>query len=221
MQKIKIIKDGPYIVTGNVPLYGYSIIPQGEGYYLKQTEILPQSQTYALCRCGQTKTPPFCDGRHADCQFHGEETASQKPYLERAQKLIGETVDLLDDGRCAFVRFCHRCDGSVWELVVKSGDPHNKEEAIIAASECSAGRLTVVDKDGNDLNIKYEPSIEILQDPEKNVSGPIAVKGGIILEGSDGKLYENRERYALCRCGKSKNKPFCDAYHVLVGYKDK
>ncbi len=219
--KIKIVKDGPYIVTGDVPLYGYTIVPEGEGYYLKQTEILPQSKIYALCRCGQTKTPPFCDGKHVDCQFHGEETASKKPYIERAQKLVGETVDLLDDGRCAFVRFCHRCDGNVWELVSKSSNPHYREEAIIAASECSAGRLTVIDKEGNDLNIKYQPSIEILQDPEKNVSGPIAVKGGIPLEGSDGTCYENRDRYALCRCGKAKNKPFCDAYHVLVGFKDK
>ena len=36
----------------------------------------------------------------------------------------------------------------------------------------------------------------------------------------DGTEYELRNRYALCRCGASRNKPFCDAMHVTVGYED-
>ncbi|MEA4816345.1 MAG: CDGSH iron-sulfur domain-containing protein [Lachnospiraceae bacterium] len=34
-------------------------------------------------------------------------------------------------------------------------------------------------------------------------------------------MYETRNRVVLCRCGKSRNKPFCDAAHVLVRYLDK
>ena len=38
--------------------------------------------------------------------------------------------------------------------------------------------------------------------------------------GADGRNYETRNRYALCRCGASRNKPFCDAAHVNTGYQD-
>ena len=36
----------------------------------------------------------------------------------------------------------------------------------------------------------------------------------------DGSTYELRNRYALCRCGASRNKPFCDAMHVSIGFSD-
>ena len=66
----------------------------------------------------------------------------------------------------------------------------------------------------------FTPSIALLEDPEEGVSGPLYVRGGIPLIGSDGSMYEMRNRYALCRCGESRNKPFCDAMHVTVGFED-
>ncbi|OPX90059.1 MAG: hypothetical protein A4E53_01274 [Pelotomaculum sp. PtaB.Bin104] len=41
--KIKIIKAGPYIVSGNVPLYEKIIVPKGRGYEFKAGRELPQS----------------------------------------------------------------------------------------------------------------------------------------------------------------------------------
>ncbi|MCJ7713336.1 CDGSH iron-sulfur domain-containing protein, partial [Candidatus Bathyarchaeota archaeon] len=52
------------------------------------------------------------------------------------------------------------------------------------------------------------------------VSGPIWVKGGVIVESSDGTSYEVRNRQTLCRCGKSENKPFCDGTHIKAGFND-
>ena len=63
---------------------------------------------------------------------------------------------------------------------------------------------------------KFQPSIEIIEDPQIKVSGPIWVKGGIEIESADGYKYETRNRVTLCRCGKSNNKPFCAA----KGYTD-
>ena len=64
--QIRIVKDGPYIVTGNVPLYEKIITPQGDkSYVYEDGQELPQSETYTLCRCGQSKNPPFCDGKNA------------------------------------------------------------------------------------------------------------------------------------------------------------
>ncbi len=62
--RIRIIKDGPYVVTGNVKLSVSIITPKGEGYVWKAGRELPQAESYRLCRCGRSKNPPFCDGSH-------------------------------------------------------------------------------------------------------------------------------------------------------------
>ena len=133
----------------------------------------------------------------------------------------GDGVYLFDDNRCAYARFCHREDGDVWSLTEASYDPHYKREAVRASSDCPAGRLTHVDTETSQV---YEPSlapgITLLEDTEEGVSGPLFVHGRITLEAADGTEYELRNRYALCRCGASRNKPFCDALHVNVGFSD-
>lgn len=220
-QRIKVLKDGPYLVTGGVPLYESVITPKGNGYEYKPGRPLPQRETYTLCRCGHTSTPPFCDGSHARHGFSGEETADRSDYSKRATKLEGAGLDLLDDGRCAFARFCHRETGDAWELSEDSDTPYNKSEAIIAANECPAGRLTAVEKDGKVHEPDYSPAVEILQDPEEEVSAGIFVKGGIPIESADGTTYEIRNRVVLCRCGFSRNKPFCDMQHIVEGFLEK
>lgn len=219
--KIKICKNGPYLVTGGIKLSEKIITPVGNGYAWTNGKILPQADNYALCRCGRSKNPPFCDSFHKKIKFVGTETASKQKYLDRAEIMLGEDLDLLDDRRCAFARFCHRQDGSVWELTLKSGDPQSKKEAIAAAIECPAGRLVATEKDGSIIEPKLEPSIEIIQDPDRGVSAGIYVKGYIEIESESGELYEKRNRVMLCRCGKSNNMPFCDATHVSIGFKDK
>lgn len=217
--KIKIEEAGAYIVTGGVPLSEKIIVPRGKGYVLREGRKLPQGETYRLCRCGRSKNQPFCDGAHEGCVFDGTETASRKPYAKRIYSTLeGPELDLQDDRRCAFLRFCHRDSGNVWELIRRSDDPACREEAILAAYECPAGRLTATDKDGWPYDEPHEPAIEILQDMERGVSGPIYVKGGIPIESSDGSLYPVQNRVTLCRCGASSNKPFCDAAHVTIGF---
>jgi hypothetical protein len=108
----------------------------------------------------------------------------------------------------------------VWELTYRSDDPDLRPEAIQAAGDCPAGRLVAMDKEGNILEPSLEPSIDIIQDPENDVSSGIFVKGHIPIESSDGAMYETRNRVMLCRCGKSRNKPFCDATHVSTQFSD-
>ena len=218
--KIKIMKNGPYIVSGNVPLSEKIITPKGKGYVFKEGHELPQSDVYSLCRCGKSKNKPFCDGSHEKAGFIGTEVASKEKYEDRAETLVGPNLNLMDDGRCARARFCHREAGDAWKLTEKSGDPELKGEAIHAAKECPSGRLVAVEKSGKALEPEYEPSIEIIQDPEKKVSSGIFVKGCIPIESADGSLYEARNRVMLCRCGESHNKPFCDSRHIRVKFKD-
>jgi len=218
--KIKVMADGPYIVSGHVPLVEKMILPKGRGYRLIAGRDLPQAETYSLCRCGKSKKKPFCDGSHVQAGFIGQETASMDPFAERAEVCQGPGLDLRDDGRCALGRFCHREGGKVWELVDRSDDPVSREEAIIGAQECPSGRLEAWAKEGNLLEPEYEPSIAVIQDTEHGVSAGLYVRGNIPLESADGRVYEVRNRMALCRCGQSRNKPFCDAMHEVTRFSD-
>lgn len=222
-RKIKIVKDGPYLVSGSMPLTEKIITSGHESYEYKEGRTFPREEFYALCRCGSSKEMPYCDGTHSKVGFDGSETASREPYIKRAELIEGPGLDLTDDeSLCAVARFCHREEGSAWEFIEKSDDPKLKEQAIKAACECPAGRLVVWDKaSGEAIEPFYEPSIVIIQDPEKDVSGPIWVRGGIPIESSDGTVYELRNRVTLCRCGESKNKPFCEASHITAKFSDK
>jgi hypothetical protein len=54
--------------------------------------------------------------------------------------------------------------------------------------------------------------------PQRN--GPLIVDGPIVLLGLDGSSTRREGKTALCRCGASKSKPFCDGSHHKVGFKD-
>jgi len=51
-------------------------------------------------------------------------------------------------------------------------------------------------------------------------NGPYLVEGVEILVGKDGSELEAKETFALCRCGGSENKPFCDGAHARIGFQD-
>ncbi len=53
--------------------------------------------------------------------------------------------------------------------------------------------------------------------------GPIIVRGPLRLVDADGNEWDvsGREVVALCRCGRSENKPFCDGTHSKVGFSSK
>ena len=80
MQKIKVSKNGPYLISGNIPLQKQLIIADSEGTateWQPSTKYAPQEK-YALCRCGHSKNKPFCDGTHIKVGFDGTETAEQE-----------------------------------------------------------------------------------------------------------------------------------------------
>ncbi len=52
-------------------------------------------------------------------------------------------------------------------------------------------------------------------------NGPYIVKGGATLVDAEGKEFETKETIALCRCGQSSSKPFCDGTHSKVSFQDR
>ena len=219
--KIKILKNGPYLISKDIPLYEKEIVKKDGLMHLKTIRKIEVEGDYALCRCGQSSNMPFCDGTHQNVNFDGTETADRIDYLDRAEILYGEDLDLLDDNRCAYARFCHKHNGDVWTLTELSDNPENKKQALEAASQCPTGRLTARNKDGSLIEPKLEPSISFVQDIPEEVSAGLFVEGYIPIESADGTLYETRNRITLCRCGASENKPFCDAMHVTIDFQDK
>jgi CDGSH-type Zn-finger protein len=217
---IKVTKNGPYAVTGNVPLTEQHIVSDNAGTALEMevTYEYPPMESYLLCRCGKSKNFPFCDGNHIESHFNGTET-SKKEFS--GFKYTGKTLVLYDDEDiCASARFCHVSDGT-WQLAREADDEESRREAIECAGNCIAGRLVIEDKEtGEVFEPHYEPSIAIVQDPAANVSSAIWVRGGIPIESADGELYEVRNRVTLCRCGRSRNKPFCDSMHSVVKFRD-
>lgn len=49
-------------------------------------------------------------------------------------------------------------------------------------------------------------------------NGPLYLRGAIKLTSSEGQTLFEGTRVALCRCGASKNKPFCDRSHQEIGF---
>jgi CDGSH-type Zn-finger protein len=221
--KVVITKNGPYLVSGNVPLARQVIGTDAEGgsETWVQGETFPAKDTYALCRCGRSRKKPFCDGNHAKVGFDGTEVASRESYLKQAKALDGPSMELTDaEHLCAFGRFCDP-HGQVWNQVRETDDPAVRAMFIRQVGNCPAGRLVAWDKaTGQPVEPRLPVSIGLVEDSAQQCSGPLWLRGGIAVVAADGFAYEVRNRITLCRCGASKNKPFCDGSHAAIKFRD-
>ena len=215
-RSITILNNGPYLVSGPIPLSLQTIKPDDEGGSSEWVAGKTFSITgqYALCRCGASKKKPFCDGSHATIGFDGTETANRAPIMDQAERLDGPTMQLADARElCASGRFCDP-HGRVWNHVKHTDDSEVRARFIQQVQHCPAGRLMAIDSaTGQSLEPMLPMSIGLVEDPVWGCSGPLWVRGGIPVIGANGHAYEVRNRMTLCRCGRSKNKPFCDGTH--------
>lgn len=125
---IKIRENGPLAVHAELTVAGHGPMPRA-----------------TLCRCGHSKTKPFCDGSHTAAGF------------------------------------------------VATGEPATKASEPLAVR---AGPVTIT--------------------PAEN--GPLLVAGCVELVSGTGRTLDRCEKAALCRCGHSANKPYCDGTHRKVGF---
>lgn len=215
---IVIDKEGPYFVYGNPPLQQEFIVPNeaGESWEYKQgIRFNMEEEPVALCRCGHSRCKPFCDGSHTKEEWDATLTAHPAPLLEEAEVFDGPGYQLIDNPTyCVHARFCMAKNTS-WRLIRESGQEEVRELLRHEVFNCPSGRLKIWDKNSETyLEPELTPSLSLIEDPQKECSGPLWVKGGIPIEDCSGNCYEIRNRVTLCRCGKSKNKPFCDGEHM-------
>jgi CDGSH-type Zn-finger protein len=222
--KITILAKGPYLIQGQPPLKQLFIMPDKDGEswtYKAGKSFSTDNQPTALCRCGGSKNQPYCDGSHATHDWNPELTAPENAsMIEGAESIEGPRITLTDNEKyCAFARFCDG-KGRVWNLA-EVDDQQAREYVIYEANHCPAGRLSAWDpKSGKPFEPQWPITLGLVEDPAIRSSAGIFVIGGIPISKEDGTTYEVRNRVALCRCGQSSNKPFCDGTHASFKWKD-
>jgi uncharacterized Fe-S cluster protein YjdI len=117
---------------------------------------------------------------------------------------------------CIHVKNCVRLnsvfdpDARPW-VNVDGADP---DEIAAAVRSCPTGALHFRRLDGGEQEADSE---ETRIDPRPN--GPLFVRGHVRVLDGDGHVIREDTRVALCRCGSSANKPFCDGSHRRVGFR--
>jgi CDGSH-type Zn-finger protein/uncharacterized Fe-S cluster protein YjdI len=128
-------------------------------------------------------------------------------------EIEGEKLTLLYEGKkCIHARFC--VTGAPTVFLANVRGPWIKPDAIDAdrlvaiANSCPSGAIRYRRKDGKPD--EEAPPVNLVTVRE---GGPYAVHAEMRLDGERGKF-----RATLCRCGASRNKPFCDGSHHEVGF---
>ena len=125
---IRVLENGPLAVRADIHIQGQE----------------PRTRA-TLCRCGESKNKPFCDGTHKESGFKA------------------------------------------------TGEPATEES--------------------EPLEVRNGP-LEITPFP----NGPLGISGPVEICSGTGRTLNRVTKTALCRCGNSKNKPFCDGSHRVVGF---
>src|ERR1700730_10100952 len=178
--KVQIVKDGPYMVSGSLPMSKLTMGTNSAGESVKWIagQTYAAQAAYQLCRCGHSAKKPFCDGSHAKVGFDGTETASREPYQSQAKVMQGPTLSLTDvEQLCAFARFCDP-HGQVWNLVNETDNPSARQIFVRQVGDCPCGRLVARENaTGKSIEPQLEQSIGVVEDPVKECAGPLLLRG--------------------------------------------
>ena len=199
---ITCAENGPYIVAGLEQLTG------------SDGAAIPVRDKIALCRCGASNNKPFCDGSHAKIGFTEDKQADRVP--DRRDSYAGAEITIHDNrGLCAHAGACTDGLAAVWRMNQEPWiDPDGAacEAVIETIRRCPSGALSYTVEGVEVRDQDLPPGIGVTKD------GPYRVTGGIELVGQAFGEGASRTRYTLCRCGASKNKPFCDGSHWDAGF---
>jgi CDGSH-type Zn-finger protein len=208
--KIRCSPNGPYYLINDA-----SVVPVPNLRRSNGTQCAT-ARGVALCRCGGSKNKPFCDGTHSTNGFNDRKLADDS--RNHRASYAGKRITIHDNRAiCAHAGFCTDGLASVFRMKHEpwiDPDAAAVEEVIATIRKCPSGALSYSIDDVETRDQERPPMVTVTDD------GPYAITGSIELVGvafGDG---ASKEHYTLCRCGASKNKPFCDGSHWQVGFKD-
>jgi CDGSH-type Zn-finger protein/uncharacterized Fe-S cluster protein YjdI len=134
-------------------------------------------------------------------------------------KYDGDAVDVHWDRRlCIHIAECGKAQG---ELFVGGRKPWCQPDLVQlrnvtdVCERCPTGALTYQSKDGSTTETAATQNSVMVAN-----HGPLYVTGDLDIGGAADDMNGVKFRAALCRCGHSKNKPFCDNSHEAAGFKD-
>ena len=139
--------------------------------------------------------------------------AEPTTVVDGVQYVEGKAMTLLFEGkRCIHSRMCVTGAPDVFVANVKGPwihpDAMDVEQLVAVAHACPSGAIRYRRKDGRPD--EPAPPVNLATVRE---AGPYAVRGELQIDGVDAGF-----RATLCRCGASKNKPFCDGSHKHIGF---
>lgn len=212
--RVTVKPNGPYVVSGSVPLRRKEPVVSelGEPLTWRTGDVTDDGVAYALCRCGGSENKPYCDGTHASNDFDGTETAPTENYGDRRTSYPGTGIEVFDDrGICVHAGFCGNQVSNVWKMASKTDDTVVRSQVMAMIERCPSGALTY-EVDGSEVEPDLPTEIAVIPD------GPLWVSSGVPVERADGAPFETRNRVTLCRCGQSAAKPLCDGSHKEAGF---
>ena len=194
-----------------------SITPSPDGPYLvkdlknfaNQKGLIETKEMMALCRCGGSANKPYCDGTHSKIGFSSAKIAGA--VEDKRENYLGKKITIHDNrGICAHAGLCTDGLASVFRLKEEPWihpDAESVDEIIATIQKCPSGALSYSIDDLEHRDQNGEPSIFIAPNGPYVVSGEPDLVDTIQGEGA------SKEHFTICRCGGSKNKPFCDGTH--------
>lgn len=204
-KRIEARPGGPLVV------FGISRLEATDGTAVETKPVM------ALCRCGASKTKPFCDGTHSEIGFDDGPGTPEGP--DRVFGYDGADVSVTFNPRlCAHAAACGRIAPAVFDPAQKpwvqpDRGTRAEVEAVVAACPSGALKLAETDARGPDLFVEGQADVTIQKD------GPYWVRDVPPPAPVQGKGMTPR-KYVLCRCGHSGAKPFCDGSHRDKGWRD-
>lgn len=139
---------------------------------------------------------------------------------KKIYRFEGEKLDATWDERlCIHVGECTRAEG---ELFQSGRDPWGQpdrgdaEHVARVCERCPTGALVYERKDGGSSETAPDANTCVVAN-----NGPLYLAGDLDIDGAADDMPGVRFRAALCRCGASGNKPFCDNTHEQSGFVDR
>lgn len=204
--KISFKPDGPLLVQ-----------TEGEDFPVLRSADGPEVQlgkVAALCRCGVSQKKPFCDGAHVKDGYR-DANRCENDVLQNYE--TAEITVHFNRSICSGAAQCVHSLPAVFknasvDWIHPAAAP--VAEVVKAVEGCPSGALSYTI--GDQTHIKEATATVFKVVPH----GPYEITGPVDLAVTKWSQNASRTRFALCRCGKSANNPFCDYSHGEQGWRD-
>jgi len=203
---IKLMPNGPYIVNNINKLSNIK-------------GAIEAGETVALCRCGASANKPFCDGSHEKIGFNSDKNDDRRE--DKKEVYVGSDITIYDNrGICAHAGVCTDNLATVFRMKQEpwiDPDAETLEEIITIINKCPSGALSYSlnsNRDNNEESSESSASAVMVAP-----NGPYVVTGRVELADITWGSGAEKQQFTLCRCGASKNKPYCDGSHAQIGFK--